>query len=121
MKLTKDDFHEWDERNIPNELIIDSNNPKELADQILKNQADAEEWNEYKGIFDNMQQFVSWLDERVKENKIVERLKKRIEECWEWRKQYKKKPNPTDDDRDLLYLHNDIIFELQKILGEKNG
>jgi len=47
MKLTKDDFTDWSDK-YSDELIIKTSNPKELADQILKDQEDAESgriWN----------------------------------------------------------------------------
>jgi len=111
MKLTKDDFVlEYPFEDEGNETF-----PRQkVIEQILKNQEDAEKWREFDKKWGyNVIHF-------VKNQEIVERLKKRIKECYEWRRKYKEKNYPTDDDRNLLYMQNDIIFELQKILGEEN-
>ena len=70
-------------------------NPKEI-EQILKNQEDAEKWNE-------LVKTSYTTDHVVNNEKIVERLKKRIEVC--------KLPENNED--------QEVLEALQKILGEK--
>jgi len=91
--LTKDDLiislnNEYD---VDNGLLIqgDKEHSEEVAQQILKNQEDAESWN-----------FYGSLAAGIKSDEIVAHLKKRIEH-------YKE----TDNEM--------MVEELQKIMGEK--
>jgi len=98
---------------------------EQLRDQILKNQANSEmyEWavkefgvglseavNNYKHFKEDAEKLEilkKAYDDLIDEHKIVERLKKRIEELT------KLKPITT-------HAHQFALDELQKILGEKN-
>ena len=141
MKLTKDDFHKWDDK-YPNELMIDSDKPKELADQILKNQEianhieeigehnaeivdrkylkqlqeDAEKFRMVESLFAELEiplPYDLWLANSLKNKEIVERLR-----------DFKKNINAEILDKNKIffcgeYSCQDTVNEhLHKILGE---
>jgi len=94
MMLTKDE-DKW---------ISHYNLPDDIVDKILKNQEDAEKWNEIKTQFG-----VSRIDKHLNDEKIVERLKKRLKS----RQDYEE---PIDPDK---FCNDILIEELQKILKDK--
>jgi CII-binding regulator of phage lambda lysogenization HflD len=111
MKLTKDDFSRLKTKD-GDYMYLDNYNPLEMIDQILKNQEDAEKWRKQKiDVSDYVTKGLK-LPKHLQNEKIVERLKKRIEEC----------------ENQIEYLHYKsenfgiypmILKELQKILEGK--
>jgi len=110
--LTKDDFHKWDDE-YPNELMIDSDNPKELADQILKNQEDAEFGRNWKQFLEDNPMIIREYPEF---SKIIERLKKRLGELKDFRDNA-----PQYEGSGTVEVNKRLLIQLQEILGEKNG
>jgi len=141
MKLTKDDFHKWDDK-YPNELMIDSDKPKELADQILKNQEianhieeigehnaeivdrkylkqlqeDAEKFKMVEALFAELEiplPYDLWLANSLKNKEIVERLR-----------DFKKNINAEILDKNKIFFcgeygcQDTVNEHLHKILGE---
>jgi len=121
MKLTKDDFDigyvdeidgsppEYYKRSKPDIIIKES---KITVEQILKNQEDAEKWNRLHTI---TRQAPEKRRPDYNDMKIVERLKKRIEELEEIRSEINMDfPLEPYEEKTL-----DILQELQKILKGK--
>ena len=92
---------------------------QEVWNQILENQSDAEKYREdFNGL--TAKNIGEWQNIQIKYIELVERLKKRIEEL----ENYKDgkgvlTKNKPDSKFTLTDISDEILQELQKILGEK--